>query len=154
VGWGGGCRVEHAFACGWGWVLVPGNQGSPAAPPGEPAGGGVWPRDGRLSGERVAVGFHELLDPPLDVGDGQVVQSSGGAGVEGGLALRMARARQVALIDRTSRTNTDRSVLACHDGSPVHPVSRAQRGWGTGDSDHVMNPLSTGNLSRVGVHRR
>ena len=75
------------------------------------------------------------------------------AGVEGGLGLDdvqhdrglaaggptlnllaggVAGARLAALTDRTSRTNTDRRVVACHDGSPVHPVSCAQRGWGTG----------------------
>ena len=48
------------------------------------------------------------------------------------LTARVASARQAALTDRTIRTNTDRSVLARHDGSPVHPLSRAQRGWGTG----------------------
>jgi len=109
VGWGGGCRVEHAFACGWGWVLVPGNQGSPAAPPGEPAGGGVWPRGGRWSGERGAVGFHGMLDPPLGVGDGQVVRPSGGGWGGGGVGLEDGQGPSGCPC-RTSQSSPCRSV--------------------------------------------
>jgi hypothetical protein len=42
------------------------------------------------------------------------------------LAGGVAGARLAALTDRTSRTTTDRRVIACHDGSPVHESSRAR----------------------------
>jgi hypothetical protein len=71
------------------------------------------------------------------------------------LTARVASARQAALTDRTRRAKADRSVLACHDGSPVHPLSRAQRRWGTGHAwrgVHTESTRPSGPDLRCGVH--
>ncbi len=73
----GGARARTR-AVGWSGVLVPGNQGSPAAPPGEPAGGGravAGRAAGRAAGRRVgsrprepAGGAAKLRFTTLDAG--------------------------------------------------------------------------------------